>query len=109
MRRESRKRIPERYSFVGRFLKSTLRDNGIKTLLFTSDTPTLTADWGNIDYELMTINFKWGSEGELARIKEIRPNAPILVSEFWPGWFDHWFEPHHNVLSEEDFRYLDKC
>ena len=58
--------------FYCRFLKTTLRDNGIKTLLFTSDTPTLTADWGNIDYELMTINFKWGSEGELARIKEIR-------------------------------------
>ena len=55
-----------------RFLKTTLRDNGIKSLLFTSDTPTLTADWGNIDYELMTINFKWGSEGELARIKELR-------------------------------------
>jgi len=89
-----------------RFLKTTLRDNGIKSLLFTSDTPTLTADWGNIDYELMTINFKWGSEGELARIKELRPDAPILVSEFWPGWFDHWFEPHHNVLSEEDFRII---
>ena len=58
--------------FNNRFLKTTLRDNGIKSLLFTSDTPTLTADWGNIDYELMTINFKWGSEGELARIKELR-------------------------------------
>ena len=41
---------------------------------------------------------------ELARIKEIRPDSPILVSEFWPGWFDHWFEPNHNILSEEDFR-----
>ena len=42
---------------------------GIESLLFTSDTPTLTGDWGNIDYELMTANFKWGSEEELARIK----------------------------------------
>jgi len=89
-----------------KFLKSVLRDNGINTLLFTSDTPTLTADWGNIDYELMTANFKWGSEGELERIKELRPNAPILVSEYWPGWFDHWFEPHHNILSEENHRLI---
>merc|ERR1712106_816588 len=63
-----------------------------------------TGDWGNIDYELMTANFKWKSEQELQRIKELRPNAPVLVSEFWPGWFDHWFEPNHNILSEEDFR-----
>ena len=87
-----------------RFLKSVLRGGGIEGLLFTSDTPTLTADWGNIDGELMTANFKWNSEAELARIKEIRPNSPILVSEFWPGWFDHWFEPNHNILSEQDFR-----
>ena len=72
--------------------------------MFTSDTPTLTADWGNIDYELMTANFKFGSEAELKRIKELRPNSPILVSEFWPGWFDHWFEENHNTLSEADFR-----
>lgn len=82
--------------------------NGIESLLFTSDTPTLTGDWGNIDYELMTANFKWGSEDELRRIKELRPNAPILVSEYWPGWFDHWFEKNHNVLSEGDFRYFIK-
>jgi len=87
-----------------KFLKSVLRQEGIETLLFTSDTPTLTGDWGNIDYELMTANFKWKSEQELQRIKELRPNAPVLVSEFWPGWFDHWFEPNHNILSEEDFR-----
>ena len=89
-----------------KFLKSVLRNEGIESLLFTSDTPTLTADWGNIDYELMTANFKWNSEEELQRIKELRPNAPVLVSEFWPGWFDHWFEPSHNTLSEENFRVI---
>ena len=69
-----------------------LRDNGITTLLFTSDTPTLTADWGNIDYELMTANFKWGSEAELERLKELRPNAPIIVTEYWPGNTDERME-----------------
>ena len=42
---------------------------GIESLLFTSDTPELTADWGNIDYELMTANFKCNSEAELKRLK----------------------------------------
>ena len=41
----------------------------MESLLFTSDTPSLTADWGNIDYELMTANFKWNSEKELQRLK----------------------------------------
>jgi len=88
-----------------KFLKAVLRREGIESLLFTSDTPSLTADWGNIDYELMTANFKYNSEKELARLKEIRPDAPILVTEFWPGWFDHWFEDHH-TLSEPEFRVI---
>jgi len=87
-----------------KFLKQVLRQEGIESLLFTSDTPSLTADWGNIDNELMTANFKWHSQEELLKIKELRPNAPIIVTEFWPGWFDHWFELNHNILSEKDFR-----
>jgi hypothetical protein len=47
---------------------------GIESLLFTSDTPSLTADWGNIDYELMTANFKWNSEKELQRLK-VKPSS----------------------------------
>ncbi len=37
-------------------------------------------------------------------VQELRPDAPILVSEYWPGWFDHWFEDVHNTLSDKDFR-----
>ena len=83
-----------------------LRQEGVESLLFTSDNPTLSEDWGNIDYELMTANFRWDSEENLKKIKELRPNSPILVSEFWPGWFDHWFEQYHNTLSEEKFRVI---
>ena len=43
--------------------------SGIESLLFTSDSPTLSADWGNIDYELMTANFKWESQQNLDRLK----------------------------------------
>ena len=67
-----------------RFLKSVLRDNGVTSLLFTSDTPTLTADWGNIDHELMTANFKWNSEAELARIKGTLENSPAQFCTFLP-------------------------
>ena len=27
----------------------------------------------------------------------------FLLSEYWPGWFDHWFAPIHIILSLESF------
>ena len=24
-----------------------------------------------------------------------------MVAEFWPGWFDHWGEPHHEMEVEK--------
>ena len=48
-----------------RFIKQQLREGGIETLLFTCDTPSLTLDWGNVDNELMAINFQWEAELEI--------------------------------------------
>ena len=25
----------------------------------------------------------------------------MMVAEFWPGWFDHWGEPHHEMEIEK--------
>ena len=72
-------------------------------MLFTCDTPSLTLDWGNVDNELMAINFQWGAEEEIEALRAMRPNSPVLVSEFWSGWFDKWFEEKHNILSNESF------
>ena len=47
----------------------------------------------------MTANFKDDSIENMDLLLQLQPNRPILVSEFWPGWFDHWFEPIHNILS----------
>lgn len=29
-----------------------------------------------------------------------QPDKPLMVTEYWSGWFDHWGESHH-VLSVE--------
>ena len=52
---------------------------------------------------LMTANFKAQSIENMEALLSFQPNRPILVSEFWPGWFDHWFEPIHNTLSVNGF------
>ena len=48
---------------------------------------------------LMTANFKFGGQQELDVLRELQPNKPMHVTEYWPGWFDHWFEPYHTILS----------
>ena len=47
----------------------------------------------------MTANFKFGGQQELDALRELQPNKPMHVTEYWPGWFDHWFEPYHTILS----------
>ena len=47
----------------------------------------------------MTANFRWSSLENLERIDLLQPNRPIIVTEYWPGWFDHWMEPNHNGMD----------
>jgi beta-galactosidase len=38
-----------------------------------------------------------------------RPEQPLFVSEYWPGWFDHWGHPHETRATAqqiEDLRYI---
>ena len=31
----------------------------------------------------------------------MQPDKPLMVTEFWPGWFDHWGEQHHEMEVEK--------
>jgi hypothetical protein len=47
--------------------------------------------------ELITVNFQEKSHGELlfAYVKRCKqPDKPLMVMEFWSGWFDHWGDKH---------------
>lgn len=57
----------------------------------------------------MTANFKYEYTENMEELLKLQPNRPILVSEFWPGWFDHWFEQVHNTLNVEGNCYLRIC
>jgi beta-galactosidase len=41
------------------------------------------------------INFGAEPERNLQALREIRAKGPLMVSEFYPGWFDSWGQPHH--------------
>ena len=54
----------------------------------------------------MTVNFKYESKENMDALLSYQPDRPILVSEFWPGWFDHWMEPVHNILNMVEFEQI---
>ena len=47
-------------------------------------------------------NFKYFENGAkiFKRIKQLDDDFPLMVLEFWTGWFDHWGEDH-NTFSKE--------
>ncbi|MCO4294733.1 beta-galactosidase [Solitalea sp. MAHUQ-68] len=44
----------------------------------------------------ITLNFGAGSDvdKQFKRFQDAYPNAPLMCSEYWTGWFDHWGRPH---------------
>lgn len=56
---------------------------------------------------LMTVNFQEVDHGQLMfkYLQHIRqPGMPLMVMEFWTGWFDHWAEKHHVVDNTSEYR-----
>ena len=67
-----------------------------------TDVPLFQCDWSSnfeqnaLDDLLWTMNFGTGSniDSQFRRLKELRPNTPLMCSEFWSGWFDNWGRAH---------------
>ena len=91
-----------------RHLIERMRACGIDVLLFTSDGPRdQTPRSGTLPGILRTVNFANGVEAALAKLREYQPNSPLMVTEFWDGWFDHWGEPHHTRPPDDTVAALD--
>lgn len=45
----------------------------------------------------------WNGSSQLTQnlwqLRAVQPNAPRLVTEYWPGWFDEWGQPHNTNVS----------
>ena len=42
----------------------------------------------------MTVNFQRDPEEPLNKLADHQPDKPMMVMEFWTGWFDHWGHGH---------------
>ncbi|XP_031562165.1 beta-galactosidase-1-like protein 2 isoform X2 [Actinia tenebrosa] len=75
--------------------------NGIKELMITSDSiQAFKNNPHNLTGVLKTINLNSNEVTSLEELKKLQPNKPLMVTEFWPGWFDHWGE-HHHIMSHD--------
>ena len=77
-------------------LKTMMEAEGINVMLFTSDGPTpLMLSGGTVNGVVPLVNFGSKPKEAFTVLRERFPEAPLMVMEFWNGWFDHWGEAHH--------------
>ncbi|ERL83439.1 beta-galactosidase-1-like protein 2 [Dendroctonus ponderosae] len=86
-------------------LKDIIKKNAIVELLFTSDTPTQ-GFHGALPGVLATANCDKDCGLELARLESYQPTKPLMVMEYWTGWFDHYSEKHHIQTVEQFYANL---
>jgi beta-galactosidase len=91
-----------------------LRDIYVKlgftdSLLYTAD------NWrhipeGSIPGTFASVNFGIKNhQGGMDALARARPGQALFVSEYWPGWFDHWGHPHETrpiAPQIEDIDYI---
>ncbi|MCC8089354.1 MAG: beta-galactosidase [Rikenellaceae bacterium] len=78
----------------------------VKEAGFT-DVPLFQCDWSSnfernaLDDLLWTINFGTGAniDKQFEKLAQMRPDIPLMCSEFWSGWFDHWGRKHETRNS----------
>lgn len=77
-------------------MRDGLVSRGIDVLLFTSDGPTdEMLLGGTLEDVHATVNFGSSTEESFRKYREYRSEEPLMVMEYWNGWFDHWMEDHH--------------
>ena len=73
-------------------------------------------DWASnfekngLDDLVWTMNFGTGAniDQQFARLKELRPDTPLMCSEFWSGWFDKWGASHETRPAKDMVEGIDE-
>ncbi|XP_063222281.1 beta-galactosidase-1-like protein 2 [Bacillus rossius redtenbacheri] len=77
--------------------------HNLTALKFTMDNPLRSYKNGSVPGVLMTANFETNPVAQLTELKRQQPDQPLWVTEFYPGWFDNWFDSQHFTKSTEVF------
>ena len=91
-------------------IRDMMTDNGVTVPLVTSDGPfPENLNGGRMDGVLPTGNFGSRTEERFSTLAEYTQGGPLMCTEFWVGWFDHWGNGGHMRGNlDESVRDLDK-
>jgi beta-galactosidase len=86
-----------------------VREGFAKSFLYTADNWRNIAK-GDLPELFAATNFGINNhKGGMDALERERPGQPLFVSEYWPGWFDHWGHPHETrpvAPQIEDLEYI---
>ncbi|XP_074177397.1 beta-galactosidase-1-like protein 3 [Rhinolophus sinicus] len=83
------------------YLQKALLKRGIVELLLTSDSEKEVLR-GSIKGVLATINMNTFQANAIKSLYKIQRNKPIMIMEYWVGWFDTWGSSEHRVTNVDD-------
>ena len=92
--------VENEYGFYGKDaaymkdVRAALLDAGFDVPLFACNPPDLMKN-GLLTNLFQAGNFGSDVEKNFAKVRKIQPDGPLICSEFYPGWFDTWGQPHH--------------
>ena len=87
---------------------NALRTAGFdKSLLYTADGPAQLAAGTLPDVPAVVNLSPAAAKNGLEKLARFRPGQPLMLGEWWAGWFDHWGRPHHKTDGEMEASELD--
>jgi beta-galactosidase len=92
--------VENEYGFYGKdadyiaAVRQALLDAGFDIPLFQCNSPDRMRN-GMLPDLFQAANFGSDPKKNFAKLRELQPTGPLICSEFYPGWFDTWGQPHH--------------
>ncbi|MGC9940471.1 MAG: beta-galactosidase [Verrucomicrobiota bacterium] len=92
--------VENEYGFYGNDLqyveaiRKSLLNAGFEVPLFECNPPDVMRNGYDTNL-FQAANFGSDPATNFAKLRELQPAGPLICSEFYPGWFDTWGQPHH--------------
>ncbi|MEV4596720.1 beta-galactosidase family protein [Amycolatopsis sp. NPDC049253] len=89
-------------------LRDSLRSRGCTSLLFAADGASdFFMRFGSLPGTLEVGTGDGNPVPSLEALKKFQPGKPVMMAEFWDGWFDHWGEQHNTRDPQQMAGYID--
>jgi beta-galactosidase len=75
-------------------IRRALMDAGFDVPLFECNPPDMMKN-GMLTNLFQAANFGSDPKTNFQKLRALQPSGPLICSEFYPGWFDTWGQPHH--------------